>query len=112
MVCNRLTGASPPYTSKGDTLRNAGPDPKRFTVPQGQLGNIASAAFPFLVRLGSGGFASGYSSGFKADDGTYGVVKVGGQSVSEVGRSIEGRGLRSGWQSYSVRLKTLQYQNK
>lgn len=69
-----------------DGLRNAGPDPKRFTVPQGQLANVAGAAFPFLVRLGSGGFASGYSSGLKEDDGAYGVVKMGGRSVSETSK--------------------------
>ncbi|GBF89778.1 hypothetical protein Rsub_02948 [Raphidocelis subcapitata] len=66
-----------------DGLRNAGPDPKRFTVADGQLLNIASAAFPFLIRAGTGGFASGYSTGLKEDDGTYGVVKVSGRSVAE-----------------------------
>ena len=38
----------------------AGPEPRRFTVAEGQLKNIASAAFPALMRLGSGAFVSGY----------------------------------------------------
>lgn len=66
-----------------DGLRNAGPDPKRFTPAEGQIGNLATAAFPFLLRLGSGGFASGYSSGLKTDDGSYSVAQVAGRSVGE-----------------------------
>jgi hypothetical protein len=77
-----LSTAQPP----ADGLRNAGPEAKRFTVADGQLGNIATAAFAALIRLGSGGFASGYSSGLKADDGSYGVLKAAGRSVSEVRR--------------------------
>ncbi|KAI8470383.1 MAG: hypothetical protein J3K34DRAFT_260374 [Monoraphidium minutum] len=69
-----------------DGLRNAGPEAKRFTVADGQLGNVASAALPFLLRFGSGGFASGYSSGLKADDGTYGVVKAAGRTVAETSK--------------------------
>ena len=37
-----------------------GPRPQRFTVAEGQLKNIASAAFPALFRLGSGALCSGY----------------------------------------------------
>lgn len=37
-----------------------GPKPQRFTVAEGQLKNIASAAFPALFRLGSGALCSGY----------------------------------------------------
>lgn len=40
-----------------------GPKPQRFTVAEGQLKNIASAAFPALVRLGSGALCSGYRGG-------------------------------------------------
>lgn len=47
---------------------------------------IASAAFPALMRLGSGGFASGYSSGLAQDDGSYGVVKAAGRKVSETSK--------------------------
>lgn len=50
-------------TQAPDGLRNAGPEPQRFTVSDGQLQNIASAAWPAAVRLGAGGFASGYTPG-------------------------------------------------
>lgn len=35
-----------------------------------------------LVRLGSGGFASGYSAKLDSDDGKYGAVRIGGRKVS------------------------------
>jgi hypothetical protein len=73
---------NPPHQTS-DSLRNAGPDPKRFTVPDGQLANVAGAAFAALARLGSGGFASGYSSGLREDDGKYGVLKFSGRAVGE-----------------------------
>lgn len=38
------------------------------------------------MRLGSGGFASGYSSSLVEDDGTYGVAKVGGRKVQETSK--------------------------
>lgn len=46
-----------------------GPKPQPFTVAQGQLTNIASAAFPALMRLGSGVFASGYKGGLACGGG-------------------------------------------
>eukprot|EP00878_Enallax_costatus_P021370 GHUV01022620.1.p1 GENE.GHUV01022620.1~~GHUV01022620.1.p1 ORF type:complete len:236 (+),score=45.30 GHUV01022620.1:135-842(+) len=64
-------------------LRNAGPEPKKFTVGSGQLASVAAASFPFLARLGSGGFASGYKSGLVSDDGKYGVATIGGRRVAE-----------------------------
>ncbi len=42
-------------------LRLVGPKPQRFVVAKGQLLEIASAAFPALMRLGSGVFTAGYS---------------------------------------------------
>ena len=42
-------------------LQLVGPEPQRFVVAKGQLKEIASAAFPALMRLGSGAFTSGYS---------------------------------------------------
>jgi hypothetical protein len=66
-------------------------------VPDGQLANVMAAAFPFLVRLGSGGFASGYSSGLRQDDGKYGVVKVAGRAVGECG------GAPSDWRAVRLR---------
>jgi hypothetical protein len=64
-------------------LRNAGPEPKRFTVADGQLANIATAAIGALVRLGSGGFAPGYSVSLQPDDGKYAVVRVMGRKLAE-----------------------------
>lgn len=45
---------------------------------------IAAAAFPMLIRFGSGGFGSGYSAKLDSDDGTYGAVKVAGRKVSSM----------------------------
>ena len=42
---------------------------------------LARAALPFLLRLGSGGFVNGYRSTLERDDGTYGVVKLAGRKV-------------------------------
>lgn len=69
-----------------DGLRDAGPAPRRFAVADGQLANVASAAFPFLVRLGTGGFASGYSAGLQEDDGSYAIAKAGGRRVAETSK--------------------------
>ena len=41
-----------------------GPAPQRFTVAEGELKNIATAAAGSIVRAGSGVFALGYSSSF------------------------------------------------
>lgn len=45
---------------------------------------IAAAAFPMLIRFGSGGFGSGYSAKLDSDDGTYGAVKVAGRKVTSM----------------------------
>lgn len=42
---------------------------------------LAAAAFPMLMRFGSGGFGSGYSAKLDSDDGSYGAVKVAGRKV-------------------------------
>eukprot|EP00775_Hariotina_reticulata_P008777 gene8777-8955_t len=72
-----------PTTSDG--LKNAGPSPKRFAVADGQMNNVASAAFAAFPRLGSGGFASGYKSELVPDDnsGKYAVATVAGRKVVE-----------------------------
>lgn len=78
-----------------DGLRNAGPDPKRFTVPEGQLANVASAAFPFIARLGMGALASGYSSGLaQQEEGKYAVTQVAGRAVAEVSGGTGPGGVR------------------
>lgn len=50
-------------------LELKGPKPQPFAVAEGQLKNIASAAFPALMRLGSGAFASGYKGEWAAGRG-------------------------------------------
>lgn len=58
--------------------------PQRFTPAEGQLLEVAQAAFPSLTRLGSGGFVYGYRSSIKADDAGYALVKgVAGRKVEE-----------------------------
>ena len=47
---------------------------------------VAAASFPFLARLGTGGFASGYKSGLVPDDGKYAVATVGGRRVAETSK--------------------------
>lgn len=64
-------------------LKLVGPEPQRFVVPEGQLKNIASAAFPALMRLGCGGFASGYKVSLVPDDGKYAVISVLGRKLRE-----------------------------
>lgn len=46
-----------------------GPKPQRFTVAEGQIKEVASAAFPALARLGSGAFCMGYKTALVKDDG-------------------------------------------
>lgn len=61
-----------------------GPRPQRFTVAEGQLKNIASAAFPALFRLGSGALCSGYKVSLVPDDGkSYAVATVAGRQLRE-----------------------------
>ncbi|GIL77871.1 hypothetical protein Vretimale_6589 [Volvox reticuliferus] len=64
-------------------LRNAGPEPKRFAVADGQLMEVATASLPSLLRLGSGGLSLGYRIGLEADDGKYAIARVGGRKVAE-----------------------------
>ena len=78
----------PPAQAQGSAaeqkeLKLVGPEPKRFEVAEGQLKNIATAAFPFLMRLGSGGFASGYSVSLVPQDGKYAIATVLGRNIRE-----------------------------
>ena len=52
-----------------------------FSLPSFQ---VASAAFPFLMRLGCGGFVSGFRSGLPEDDGKYAVAQVAGEFIGAV----------------------------
>ncbi|EFN57564.1 hypothetical protein CHLNCDRAFT_59634 [Chlorella variabilis] len=64
-------------------LQLVGPEPQRFVVAKGQLKEIASAAFPALMRLGSGAFTSGYSVSLVPDDGKYAVAEIFGSKLRE-----------------------------
>mmetsp|Transcript_9768 Transcript_9768/g.24336 ORF Transcript_9768/g.24336 Transcript_9768/m.24336 type:complete len:369 (-) Transcript_9768:239-1345(-) len=63
--------------------KNVGPDPKRFTVGEGQLLSIAGAALPALLRVGAGALCVGYKTSLKEDDGKYAVAKVMNRKFSE-----------------------------
>ncbi len=43
---------------------------------------MASAAFAFPLRLGSGGFVAGYRTALPKDDGDYAVLKMRGAAGS------------------------------
>lgn len=49
---------------------------------------LAAAAFPMLVRLGSGGFGSGYSAKLDSDDGKYGAVRIAGRKVGSTKKKL------------------------
>ena len=55
--------------SGGRELPLVGPAPQRFAVAEGQTKEVASAAFPALMRLGSGAFCMGYKTALVPDDG-------------------------------------------
>jgi hypothetical protein len=65
----------------------SGPKPQRFVVADGQLKNIAAAAFPAVARGGSGAFNVGYKASIErmdAIDNTYTIAKLpGGFRVRE-----------------------------
>ncbi|KAI3438828.1 hypothetical protein D9Q98_001245 [Chlorella vulgaris] len=71
-------------------LQLIGPEPQRFAVAKGQLTTIASAAFPFLMRLGSGGFVSGYSVSLVKDDGKYAMLEGLGRKMREESAALSG----------------------
>jgi hypothetical protein len=71
-------------------LQLIGLEPQRFAVAKGQLTTIASAAFPFLMRLGSGGFVSGYSVSLVKDDGKYAMLEGLGRKMREESAALSG----------------------
>ncbi|KAK9801328.1 hypothetical protein WJX73_004908 [Symbiochloris irregularis] len=60
-----------------------GSGPKPFGVQPSSVLRLAAAAFPMIIRWGSGGFGLNYASSLVDDDGKYGVVKFGGKKVKE-----------------------------
>ena len=75
-----------PTTTMTYELRSKTP-PKRFTVAEGQLLNVATAAAPLALRLSSGLLCHGYSVKLAEDDaakeGEYAVFSAGGRRVVE-----------------------------
>lgn len=53
---------SPTPSSSAENMKLVGPDPQRFVVAEGQLQNIASAAFITMIRGGAGALALGYKT--------------------------------------------------
>mmetsp|Transcript_18887 Transcript_18887/g.52907 ORF Transcript_18887/g.52907 Transcript_18887/m.52907 type:complete len:347 (+) Transcript_18887:111-1151(+) len=74
-----ITPAQPAY-------KNVGPEAKRFAVGEGQLGNVATASLPTLMRLGAGAFCVGYNAEMVEDDGRYSVFRNGNQRLSETSK--------------------------
>ncbi|GFR42224.1 hypothetical protein Agub_g3117 [Astrephomene gubernaculifera] len=64
-------------------LRNAGPEPKRFAVAEGQMKEVATASLSALLRLGCGGLSLGYKVRLTEDDGKYAIARIGGRKVAE-----------------------------
>ena len=68
--CQRAAPRARPVASSSGNVESAerrdttltGPPPQKFAVAEGQLLNIASAAFAAAARGGCGAFAAGYSS--------------------------------------------------
>jgi len=54
-LAQAITPAQPKY-------KNVGPEPQRFAVAEGALGNVATASVPTLLRLGAGAFCIGYDA--------------------------------------------------
>ncbi|PNW81816.1 hypothetical protein CHLRE_06g261500v5 [Chlamydomonas reinhardtii] len=79
-----------PVPAESQELRNAGPEPKRFTVADGQLAEVATASVSALLRLGSGGLVLGYNVSLTDDDGKYAVTRVGGRKVQEASAEVTG----------------------
>jgi hypothetical protein len=56
------------------------PEPQKFTVAEGQLGNVLSAAVPLVLRLGTGALINGWKPTLAPDDGEgYSLFRVAGK---------------------------------
>mmetsp|Transcript_5627 Transcript_5627/g.19276 ORF Transcript_5627/g.19276 Transcript_5627/m.19276 type:complete len:359 (+) Transcript_5627:145-1221(+) len=67
------------------------PEPKRFTPAEGQIGDLATASAPFLLRLGTGALARGYSVSIERDEdaSAYSVARGAGWRVTETSTVAE-----------------------
>ena len=60
------------------------PDPQKFTVSEGQLGNVVSAAVPLVLRVGTGALINGWKPSLVDDDGAgYSLLRVAGKKLAE-----------------------------
>ena len=61
------------------------PKPQKFTVSEGNLGNVVSAAIPLVLRLGTGALVNGYGPSIVDDDDytKYSIVRFAGKRLAE-----------------------------
>ncbi|KAG1675258.1 hypothetical protein FOA52_016289 [Chlamydomonas sp. UWO 241] len=62
---------------------NIGPEPQKFSVQDGMMGDVIGAAMAPLLRGGVGVFNMGYKVALAADDDKYAVLRTNGQKVLE-----------------------------
>ena len=62
--------------------------PQPFTVREGELGKVASAALPLVLRFATGVLIGGYSPSLVDDDGGYSVVRFGNKMLKERSKTL------------------------
>ena len=76
---------APPTTRVGAIKSDVPPQP--FTVREGELGKVLSAAIPLVLRLGTGALIGGYEVRLDADDdeskGKYAIARFAKRRVAE-----------------------------
>lgn len=69
-------------TREGEVKSDVAPRP--FTVREGELGKVASAAIPLVIRLGTGALIAGYKLDLVEDDATkYSPIRIFGKRLNE-----------------------------
>lgn len=60
-------------------------EPQPFTVREGELGKVASAALPLVIRLGTGALIGGYSLSIvdDTDEDAYSIARFAGKRIKE-----------------------------
>ena len=60
-------------------------EPRPFTVREGELGKVLSAALPLVIRLGTGALIGGYSLSIVEDDDedAYSIARFAGKRIKE-----------------------------
>ena len=61
------------------------PKPQKFTVSEGNLGNVVAATIPLVLRLGTGALVNGYGPSIVDDDDytKYSIVRFAGKRLAE-----------------------------